>query len=274
MGRLDGKVAIVTGGSRGVGAATARAFVGEGAQVVVADVADDRTKVLVDELGDSALAAHCDVGSEDDWAQLVDTTVDTFGKVDVLANVAGAIYLGLIADTPLAEYLRVNRVNEVGTFLGIRAVIPTMTAAGTGSIINYASVEAFHVVPFTAAYAASKFAIRGLTQAAAMELGGNGIRVNCVCGPGGSAAFVSEAPMSETMKQFHQARAERRAEGAPDGDGNDGNDGNWGARSSPTMVFLASDDSTGYNGADFVLDNGQAVGTSLDQMMRGVGPYS
>ena len=79
------------------------------------------------------------------------TTVDRFGTVDVLANVAGAIFLGLIADTPLQEYLRVNRVNEVGTFLGIRSVIPTMTAAGRGSIINYSSVEAFHVVPFTAA---------------------------------------------------------------------------------------------------------------------------
>lgn len=273
MGRLDGKVAIVTGGSRGVGAATARAFVAEGAQVVVADIVADRARALSDELGDAARAAYCDVGDEDDWAGLVDITVNEFGKIDVLANVAGAIYLGLIADTPLAEYLRVNRVNEVGTFLGIRAVIPTMTAAGSGSIINYASVEAFHVVPFTAAYAASKFAIRGLTQAAAMELGGNGIRVNCVCGPGGSAAFVSEAPMSETMQQFQQARTARRSDEGS-GQGADVNDGAWGNRSAATMVFLACDDSLGYNGADFVLDNGAAVGTSLDQMLRGAGPYS
>ena len=269
MGRLDGKVTLVTGASRGVGAATARAFVAEGAQVVVADIVDERAQALADELGVSAFAAHCDVGDEDDWAALVNTTVERFGTIDVLANVAGAIFLGLIADTPLHDYLRVNRVNEVGTFLGIRAVIPTMTAAGRGSIINYSSVEAFHVVPFTAAYAASKFAIRGLTQAAAMELGGNGIRVNCVCGPGGSAAFVSEAPMSETMQQFQQARTQLRSKSA-----NDVNDGAWGDRSTAMMVFLASDDSIGYNGADFVLDNGAAVGTSLDQMLRGAGPYS
>jgi 3alpha(or 20beta)-hydroxysteroid dehydrogenase len=269
MGRLDDKVAIVTGASRGVGAATSRAFIDEGATVIVADIVDERAQALADELGDRAHAQHCDVGDEDDWAMLVDSTVERFGTIDVLANVAGAIYLGLIADTPLAEYLRVNRVNEVGTFLGIRAVIPAMTGAGRGSIINYSSVEAFHVVPFTASYAASKFAIRGLTQAAAMELAGHGIRANCVCGPGGSAAFVSEAPMSDTMRQFHEARASRSSEGA-----SDVNDGAWGDRSSATMVFLASDDSIGYNGADFVLDNGAAVGTTLDQMMRGAGPYS
>ena len=269
MGRLDGKVAIVTGASRGVGAATSRAFVAEGATVVVADIVDERAQTLADELGERALALRCDVGNEDDWAALVSATVDRFGTVDVLANVAGAIYLGLIADTPLAEYLRVNRVNEVGTFLGIRAVIPTMTAAGRGSIINYSSVEAFHVVPFTASYAASKFAIRGLTQAAAMELAGHGIRANCVCGPGGSAAFVSEAPMSDTMRQFHEARSSRAPADPPAV-----NDGAWGDRSSATMVFLASDDSVGYNGADFVLDNGAAVGTTLDQMLRGAGPYS
>jgi 3alpha(or 20beta)-hydroxysteroid dehydrogenase len=266
MGKLDGKVAIVTGGARGVGAATARAFVAEGAQVVVADVVDDRAHQVASNLGAAAVAAHCDVGNEDDWAALVDAALDRHGRIDVLANVAGAIFLGLIVDTPLAEYLRVNRVNEVGTFLGIRAVAPTMTAAGRGTIVNYSSVEAFHLVPFTAAYAASKFAIRGLTQAAAMELGSHGIRVNCVCGPGGSAAFVSEAPMSDGMKQFYAGRGDRQAT-AP-------NDGTWGDRSSATMVFLASDESEGYNGADFVLDNGQSVGTSLDQMLRGVGPYS
>jgi 3alpha(or 20beta)-hydroxysteroid dehydrogenase len=266
MGSLDGKIAIVTGGSRGVGAATARAFVDAGAQVVVADIVADRAREVADQLGDAAVAEHCDVGNEDDWAALVDTTLERHGQIDVLANVAGAIFLGLLVDTPLAEYLRVNRVNEVGTFLGIRAVAPVMTTAGRGSIINYSSLEAFHLVPFTAAYAASKFAIRGLTQAAAMELGGHGIRVNCVCGPGGSAAFVSEAPMSDGMKQFYAGRGDRQAS-AP-------NDGAWGERSSATMVFLASDESAGYNGADFVLDNGQSVGTSLDQMLRGVGPYA
>ena len=162
-----------------------------------------------------------------------------------------------------------NRVNEVGTFLGIRSVIPTMTAAGRGSIINYSSVEAFHVVPFTAAYAASKFAIRGLTQAAAMELAGHGIRVNCVCGPGRERGIrVGGADVG------HDAGVPRGARAARSTAQTDVNDGAWGNRSSATMVFLACDDSLGYNGADFVLDNGAGVGTTLDQMMRGAGPYT
>src|SRR5438477_3437530 len=142
MGRLDGKVAIVTGGSRGVGAATARAFVAEGAHVVIADIADERNEKLAVDLGDECVAVHCDVSEEGDWANLVSTTVDRFGRVDVLANVAAAIYLGLIVDTPVDEYLRVVRVNEIGTFLGIRTVAPLMIEAKAGSIINYSSLAA------------------------------------------------------------------------------------------------------------------------------------
>src|SRR5207247_5913841 len=114
--------------------------------------------------------------------------------IDVLANVAAAIYLGLIVDTPVDEYLKVIKVNEVGTFLGIRTVAPVMTEAKRGSIINYSSLAAFHVSPFTVAYVASKYAIRGITHMGAMEFGGHGIRVNTVCGPGGSFDFVTEAP--------------------------------------------------------------------------------
>src|SRR6185312_9119248 len=100
-GRLDGKVAIVTGGGRGVGAATARAFASEGARVMIADVADDRAEAVAAELGDRAKWQHCDVGEEADWNQLVQMTIDEFGTIDVLANIAAALYLGLLIETPL-----------------------------------------------------------------------------------------------------------------------------------------------------------------------------
>src|SRR5262249_47647095 len=139
-----------------------------------------------------------------DWETLVAFTREEFGAIDVLANVAAAHYLGLLVETPLDHYLRVNRVNEVGTFLGLRAVLPVMTEAGRGSIINYATSGVFHVVPFHAAYLASKFAIRGLTQAAAMEAPA-GVRVNCVCGLGGGSALVREAPHSRSAAEFLEA---------------------------------------------------------------------
>ena len=180
MGCLDGKVAIITGAARGQGAAAARVFVDEGARVVIADVLDDAGKQLADELGENAYYRHLDVSSEDEWASVVDEAVQTFGAVNILVNNAGVLHFSSVEDTTLADYERVVRINQFGCFLGMRAVVKPMRTAGGGSIVNLSSVEGLAGMPFTVAYAASKFAIRGMTKVAALELGRDNIRVNSV----------------------------------------------------------------------------------------------
>src|SRR4051794_273634 len=180
MGCLEGKVAIVTGAARGQGAAAARLFVAEGARVVIGDVLDDLGKELADSLGEAAIYRHLDVSSEDDWKAVVDETVETLGGVDVLVNNAGILRFAALPDMPLEDYMRIVNVNQVGTFLGMRAVAKPMMAAGKGSIVNISSVEGLAGMPYLTAYTSTKFAIRGMSKVAALELGPNGIRVNSV----------------------------------------------------------------------------------------------
>jgi 3alpha(or 20beta)-hydroxysteroid dehydrogenase len=185
MGRLDGKVALITGGARGMGKSHVRHFVAEGAQVVFGDVLDERGAALAAGLGEqSCRYLHHDVTSEDDWAAAVALAVDTFGKLDVLVNNAGVLQFATIADMPLADFRRVLEVNAVGCWLGMKAVIDPMTKAGGGSIVNISSIEGFTGAEGLSAYSASKFAVRGMTKVAARELARFGIRVNSVH-PGG-----------------------------------------------------------------------------------------
>ena len=179
-GELDGRVAIITGAARGQGAAAARRFVEEGARVVVADVRDEDGKEFAATLGDSAYYRHLDVSSEDDWKAVVDETVETLGGVDVLVNNAGILRFAALPDMPLEDYMRIVNVNQVGTFLGMRAVAKPMMAAGKGSIVNISSIEGLAGMPYLTAYTSTKFAIRGMSKVAALELGPNGIRVNSV----------------------------------------------------------------------------------------------
>jgi 3alpha(or 20beta)-hydroxysteroid dehydrogenase len=180
MGALDGKVAIITGAARGQGAAAARLFVTEGARVIIADVLDEVGKELADSLGDTAIYRHLDVSSEDDWKSVVDEAVETLGGVDVLVNNAGILRFAALPDMPLEDYLRIVNVNQVGTFLGMRAVSRPMMAAGKGSIVNISSIEGLAGMPYLTAYTSTKFAIRGMTKVASLELGPHGIRVNSV----------------------------------------------------------------------------------------------
>src|SRR6478735_889495 len=174
-GRLDGKVAIVTAGAQGQGAAIVRHFVAEGAKVVIADIAKEEGQALADELGGDTHFADHDVSDAASWARVVEDTNERFGAVNVLANNAGILRFGDIERQPAEEVELLWRINQLGCFLGMQAVTRTMRKNGGGSIINASSVEGLAGMASCTAYAATKWAIRGMTKCAAMELGPSGV---------------------------------------------------------------------------------------------------
>jgi 3alpha(or 20beta)-hydroxysteroid dehydrogenase len=181
MGSLDGTVAIITGGARGQGESHARLLHAEGARVVVADIMDEAGRAVAADLGDRGLFVHLDVTSEQDWADAIATAEEQFGHVGVLVNNAGIDLQRPLEDTTLAEYRFIVDVNQVGTFLGMRAVAPSMRRAGGGSIVNISSIGGIHTLAKgRIAYVAAKHAVRGMTKVAAAELAPDGIRVNSV----------------------------------------------------------------------------------------------
>jgi 3alpha(or 20beta)-hydroxysteroid dehydrogenase len=245
MARLSGKVALVTGASSGQGAAAARRFVAEGARVVLADVADEAGKALADELG--AQYVHLDVSQEDDWA----AALDAHGPFTVLVNNAGVLHFAPLHETKLADYERVIRVNQVGTFLGMRAVVPGMVEAGGGSIINVSSVEGLAAAPLLTAYTASKFAIRGMTKVAALELASKGVRVNSVHPGVVETGLLPTALGGQPVDLSLVARrVPMRRVGQP-------------AEIANLVVFLASDESSYCTGSEFVADGGVTAAHSL-----------
>ena len=247
MGRLDGKVAIVTGAARGQGAAIARRFVAEGARVVLTDVVDEEGKVLADGLGEHARYVHHDVTSEDSWDDAVPATVDAYGGLNVLVNNAGILKWSPMHKLPLDDYMSVIQVNQVGCFLGMKAVIAAMREAGGGSIINQSSTSGLEGMAGVIAYSASKFAVRGMTKTAAIELGRFGIRVNAVC-PGGINTQMGN-PFEQEGEELQRNYAMNPIPriGEPN-------------EVAGIMVFLASDESSFCTGADFVVDGGYTAG--------------
>jgi len=182
--RLDGKVALITGGARGQGAAEARLFAREGAKVVIADVLDPDGMAVaaeINELGGDATYVHLDVSSEDDWQQAIGAAVSAYGKLDVLVNNAAIWRGGHVADTSSEQWDIVLDINAKGVFLGTKLAIPEMRKAGAGSIINISSTAGLVGSRTSSAYSASKFAVLGLTQASALDLAPYGITVNAVC---------------------------------------------------------------------------------------------
>lgn len=248
MGKLEGKVAIITGGARGMGAATSRLFVAEGARVAIADVLEDAGQALAAELGDAAKFWKLDVTSEEDWARVVAEVEATLGPVDALVNNAGILMFKSLLETTKADYERVLGVNLVGEFLGIKAVAPGMIARGKGSIVNISSVDGMKGANSLVAYASSKWGVRGLTKVAAMELGHKGVRVNSVH-PGGVDTVMSNhnaAPRSEIDKSYDQVPLQRI--GGPE-------------EVAAASAFLASDDASYIHGAEIVVDGGMTVGS-------------
>lgn len=242
MGRLDSKIAIVTGGAQGQGAQIVRSYVAEGARVVVADVAKEAGQSLADELGDAAWFVHHDVSDEASWSAVVEGTQERFGAVNVLANNAGILRFGDIERMPAAEVELVWRVNQLGCFLGMQAVTRTMRKNGGGSIINASSVEGLAGMPACTAYAATKWAIRGMTKCAAMELGPKGIRVNSVH-PGMIDTPMTRVHGGDAAMEYGASKVPLRRVGHPED-------------IAPLYVFLASDESAYINGAEIAIDGG------------------
>ena len=250
MGRLDGKVALITGGARGMGKSHARHFVAEGSRVVIGDVLDDKGKELAAELGDDGCRfIHHDVTSESDWAAAVIAATEAFGTLNVLVNNAGILRNKKIADMTLAEFREVIDVNLVGEWLGVKSVIEPMTRAGGGSIINISSVEGFTGAAGLSAYSASKFAVRGMTKAAAQELGQFGIRVNSVH-PGG---VLTSMTLSRT-DTFDHVDPEALLKAMPIARFAEP------AEISRLVMFLASDESSYSTGSEFTADGGLLSG--------------
>ncbi|WP_432523652.1 SDR family NAD(P)-dependent oxidoreductase [Kineococcus sp. SYSU DK006] len=240
MGKLDGKVAIITGAARGMGAQHARRFVAEGAEVVMADVLDDQGEIVAEELGDQARYVHLDVRDRAQWDVVVTTALEAFGRVDVLVNNAGIFRREPIETHSHEMWDEVIGVNLTGIWNGTKAVIAPMREAGGGSIINVSSTAGMTGYAYLPAYTASKWGIRGLTKTTALDLGVYGIRANSVH-PG----FV-RTPMTEELGD-NTANVALHRTAADD-------------ELSSLVVFLAGDESAFSTGGEFIADGGESAG--------------
>lgn len=250
MKRLAGKVALITGAARGQGAAEARLFVEQGSRVVIADLLDEEGARLADELGEAAIYQHLDVTSAEQWAAAVQAAEARFGRLDVLLNNAGILLLAPLEDCSLESYRKVIEVNQVGCWLGMKSVLPALKRAGGGAIVNVSSTAGMEGVAGGSAYVASKFAVRGMTKAAALELGRYGIRVNSIH-PGGIDTVMARPP---EMEGFDPASIYRGLPipriGRPD-------------EVARMALFLASDESSYCTGAEFIVDGGMLAGSTF-----------
>ena len=243
MGRVNGKVAIVTGAARGMGAAHARRLVEEGAKVMLTDVLDEEGQFTARALGANARFLHHDVTSESEWQDVVLKTEKVFGPVSVLVNNAGTIGYGPIESMKESDYRRVIDVNQISVFLGMKSIIPSMKKAGTGSIINISSTAGLAGAAHALAYTASKFAVRGMTKTGAIELAQYNIRVNSVHPGMIETPMTKPTPESQAAIDLMIAATPALRMGKPD-------------EVASIVLLLASDESRFSTGGEFVVDGG------------------
>jgi 3alpha(or 20beta)-hydroxysteroid dehydrogenase len=255
MGRLEGKVVIVTGAARGTGAATAEVLIEEGAGLVLGDVNAEGAAAQAKRLGERARSLALDVGDEGDWQRAVALAKDELGGVDGLVNNAAVLHLAALEDTQVADFERLVRVNQIGPFLGIRAVVPAMRERGRGAIVNVSSIDGISAKNGVVAYASTKWAVRGITRVAALELGRYGIRVNAVCPEAGSADMLAPylppgIDLEKILARQQPMLATQQGRTVADR-----------VRDVAKMIaFLVSDDSASCTGTDFAVDGGNTAG--------------
>ncbi len=251
-GRLDGKVAVITGAASGIGAGTARMFVREGAQVIVADVQDDAGQALVAELGDAARFAHCDVTSEDDIAAAVDLAVSEFGRLDIMFNNAGIVgVVGRISEVPVDAWDHTMSILLRGVFLGVKHAARVMQEQGSGVIINTSSTAGIMGGLGPHVYTAAKHGVIGLTKSVANELAPFGIRVNAIS-PGNTVTAMTAAVTTGDAGNTADT-AEKIAAGSPLGYAGVPDD------IAAAALYLASDESRYVSGHTLVVDAGQTT---------------
>jgi 3alpha(or 20beta)-hydroxysteroid dehydrogenase len=241
MARLDGKVALITGAARGMGAAEARLFAAEGAKVVLTDLLDAEGQAVAAEIGAAARWLHHDVTREADWAAAVALAQSDFGGLDLLVNNAGIYQPSPLLDCETELFERIWRVNQLGVFLGMRAAVPAMRARGGGAIVNISSIAGLRGFPGAVAYVGTKWAVRGMTKTAAVELAPDCIRVNSVH-PGLIETPMIAANPPEVNAGIVAATPLKRAGSSEE--------------VARLVLFLASDEASYVTGAEVAVDGG------------------
>ncbi len=245
MGRLTGKVAIITGAARGQGAAHARLFAREGAKLLLTDVREVPGTALEREIGSSARFVAHDIADAAGWGDVVSSAERHFGGVDILINNAGIVAFGSVQTTDMSEFDRVFRINTIGAVHGIQAVIGPMRARGGGSIVNVSSIAGLRGAKNMFAYSVSKWALRGIARSAAQDLAGDNIRVNTVLPGLVSTPMAEETASPEALQRAMASIPLGRAGGS--------------SEVSEAVLFLASDASAFMTGAEMVIDGGSSA---------------
>ncbi|MCI2031680.1 SDR family NAD(P)-dependent oxidoreductase [Limosilactobacillus sp.] len=243
MGKLDNKVAIITGASQGMGASHAKLFLKEGAKVVITDINAEKGQAFAKELdptGDKVIFVKQDVSNEDDWQNVVKETIDHFGKIDVLVNNAGISITKSIFDCSLADYLKIVNINQVSVFLGMKYVGAEMKKQRSGSIVNISSIDG--IVGGAIGYTDTKFAVRGMTKAVALELAPYNVRVNSVHPGVVETPMIKQHDNSDEVKAFAKTIPLQRIAKPID--------------VSKMVAFLASDEADYSTGSEFIVDGG------------------